>query len=301
MTPTTETGARAAGAGLVEFRQVGFAYPAARRGAGPAPFRVRDVSFDVAAGTVVGIIGPNASGKTTLVRLLSRLLEPSAGEIRLDGTSLTALSRAALAARVAVVAQDVPRGFPYSVEELVLMGRFPHGRARFFESEHDLAAARAAMARVGVDELAARPLEALSGGERQRVMLARALAQEPRVLVLDEPTAHLDLRHQVECARLLRALNQRDGLTVILVSHDLDLAGELCDRLLLVAGGEVAGWGTPAEILAPALLERAYGCALEVTPAGAGSPPRVRPRWSSAAEARDAAREGRWERTVHGA
>jgi iron complex transport system ATP-binding protein len=300
MTSTAGTGARAGAAGLVEFRQVGFAYPAARRG-GPAPFRVRDVTFDVAAGAVVGIIGPNASGKTTLVRLLSRLLEPSAGEIRLDGIALAALSRAALAARVAVVAQDVPRGFPYSVEELVLMGRFPHGRARFFESERDRAAARAAMARVGVAELAARPLEALSGGERQRVMLARALAQEPRVLVLDEPTAHLDLRHQVECARLLRALNRRDGLTVILVSHDLDLAGELCDRLLLVAAGEVAGWGTPAEILAPALLERAYGCALDVTPAAEGSPPRVRPKWSSAAETRDADREGRWERTVHGA
>jgi iron complex transport system ATP-binding protein len=156
------------------------------------------------------------------------------------------------------------------------------------------------MARVGVAELASRPLEALSGGERQRVMLARALAQEPAVLVLDEPTAHLDLRHQVECARLLRALNQRDGLTVVMVSHDLDLAAELCDRLLLLAGGEVAGWGTPAEILEPARLERAYGCALEVTPSPEGGPPRVRPRWPSAAESRQPAAEGRWERAVHG-
>jgi len=243
---------------LVECRDVGFAY--APGAAGPAAFAIRDLSFDVRPGETFGVIGPNASGKTTLVRLLSRVLTPSTGRIRLDGTDVTRLSRSALARLVAVVPQDVPHGFPHTVEELVLMGRFPRAPRRFFESHEDRAAARRAMESVGVLELRGEPLDRLSGGERQRVMLARALAQEPRLLVLDEPTAHLDLRYQAECAGLLRRLGRDAHLTIVLVSHDLGFASELCDRLLLMAAGAAVRLGPPEVVIDEAVLEAAYGC-----------------------------------------
>ena len=247
---------------LVSVESVRFAYPAS---AGRRPFEIHDVSFDVTEGEIFGMLGPNASGKTTLIRLLSLLLVPSAGVIRLEGEPLARLGRAGVAARLAVVPQDVPRGFPYTVEELTLMGRFPHAPARFFESAADREIAREAMALAGVLDLRAEPLDQLSGGERQRVMLARALAQRPRVLVLDEPTAHLDLRHQVECVSLLRRLNRDSGLTVVLVTHDLSLAGEVCDRLLLLDAGAVVELGAPETVLDAAVLEPVYRCRVEVT------------------------------------
>lgn len=243
---------------LVECRHVAFAY--APGDAGPGAFAIRDLSFDVRPGETFGVIGPNASGKTTLVRLLSRVLTASTGRIRLDGTDVTRLSRSALARLVAVVPQDVPHGFPHTVEELVLMGRFPRAPRRFFEGPEDRAAARRAMESVGVLELRGEPLDRLSGGERQRVMLARALAQEPRLLVLDEPTAHLDLRYQAECAGLLRRLGRDAHLTIVLVSHDLGFASELCDRLLLMAAGAAVRLGPPEVVIDEAVLEAAYGC-----------------------------------------
>ncbi|MGH7384124.1 MAG: ABC transporter ATP-binding protein [Candidatus Rokuibacteriota bacterium] len=241
---------------LVECRQMAFAYPPGDPGA----FAIRDLSFEVRAGETFGVIGPNASGKTTLVRLLSRVLEPSAGQIRLDGADLARLPRAAVARQVAVVPQDVPHGFPHTVEELVLMGRYPRAPRRFFESPEDRAAAGRAMEAVGVLPLRRALLDRLSGGERQRVMLARALAQEPRLLVLDEPTAHLDLRHQAECAGLLRRLGREAALTIVLVSHDLGFAAELCDRLLLLAGGAAVCVGPPESVIDEGVLESAYGC-----------------------------------------
>ncbi len=243
---------------LVDCQRVTFAYPP--RAGDAAAFAIRDLSFDVRPGETFGVIGPNASGKTTLVRLLSKVLEPSGGRILLEGTDVTRLSRAALARAVAVVPQDVPRGFPHTVEDLVLMGRFPGAPRRFFESEEDRAAARRAMETVGVLDLRAALLDRLSGGERQRVMLARALAQEPRLLVLDEPTAYLDLRYQAECAGLLRRLGREAGLTIVLVSHDLGFASELCDRLLLLAGGVAVRVGPPEAVIDEAVLESAYGC-----------------------------------------
>jgi len=217
---------------------VAFAY--APREPGASAFAIHDLSFDVRAGETFGVIGPNASGKTTLVRLLSKVLEPSGGRIRLEGRDVTRLSRAELARLVAVVPQDVPGGFPHTVEELVLMGRFPRAPRRFFESEEDRAAARRAMEAVGVLELRGALLDRLSGGERQRVMLARALAQEPRLLMLDEPTAHLDLRYQAECAGLLRRLSREARLTIVLVSHDRHLLRATTDQFLIVADGRLA-------------------------------------------------------------
>ena len=240
----------------VDCEHLGFAYAAAAAGA----FAIRDLSFVVRPGETFGVIGPNASGKTTLVRLLSKVVEPSSGRIRLDGADMARLSRAEVARQVAVVPQDVPRGLPHTVEELVLMGRYPRAPRRYFESSEDRAAARRAMEAVGVLALRETLLDRLSGGERQRAMLARALAQEPRLLVLDEPTAHLDLRYQAECAGLLRRLGREAGLTIVLVSHDLGFAAELCDRLLLMAGGTAVRVGPPESVIDEAVLESVYGC-----------------------------------------
>jgi iron complex transport system ATP-binding protein len=262
----------------VEFRHVGFAYPATAERAG-GPFAIRDLSFDVAASEMLGVIGPNASGKTTVIRLLSKVLAPRRGEVRLDGEPLSRLSRTAVAARLAVVPQGVPGDFPYTVEQLVLMGRFPHGPRRFFESGEDCRIAREAMAVTGVLDLAGESLPRLSGGERQRVMLARALAQQPRLLVLDEPTAHLDLRYQAECVGLLRRLNRQTDLTVILVSHDLNLAAEVCDRLLLLSAGAVARLGAPQDVLEEATLEAAFGCRVVVDKHPASRRPTVHVVW----------------------
>jgi iron complex transport system ATP-binding protein len=241
---------------LVACERLGFAYAAGAPGA----FAIRDLSFEVKAGETFGVIGPNASGKTTLVRLLSKVVEPSAGRLRLDGADVAQLSRTQVARQVAVVPQDVPRGVPHTVEELVLMGRYPRAPRRFFESSDDRGAARRAMEAADVLALRETLLDRLSGGERQRVLLARALAQEPRLLVLDEPTAHLDLRYQAECAGLLRRLGRETGLTIVLVSHDLGFAAELCDRLLLMAGGAAVRVGPPESVIEEAVLEAAYGC-----------------------------------------
>jgi iron complex transport system ATP-binding protein len=259
---------------VLELDRVSFAY---RRGGGR--FRLEDLSLALGAGEILAVIGPNASGKTTLVRLVSGLVRPAAGEARLEGVSLARLGGAAVARRLAVVPQDVPRGFPYRVGELVLMGRYPHRPARFFEDRRDRRIAAGAMERAGVAHLAGEPVDLLSGGERQRVLLARALAQEPRVLVLDEPTAHLDLRHQAACARLLQELNRDEGLSILLVSHDLDLAAELGHRLLLLDAGRVARLGTAGEVLQAALLERVYGCPVVVGPHPVTGRPSVRVAW----------------------
>jgi len=266
---------------LVEFDDVAFAYPQPerRRGSG---FSLAGVSFAIEPGEVFGVIGPNSAGKTTLLRLLTRVVVPTRGEVRLDGRPLAGLAHADVARHVAVVPQEAPRPFPFSVEQLVLMGRYPHGPARFFESDSDREQGLAAMDATGVRHLAALPLEQLSGGERQRAMLARALAQQPRLLVLDEPTSHLDLRYQAETAALLQRLNVESGVTVLLVSHDLNLAAEVCDRLLLLGAGRVARVGPPADVLQRAVLESVFGCAVEVDVNPKSGRPVVHVEWPTA-------------------
>ena len=263
---------------LVEFREVAFGYgtPAGHRA---RPFRLAPLSLAVERGEILGVIGPNSAGKTTLIRLLTRVVRPSAGEIFLDGRALASLSGADLARDVAVVPQELPQAFPFTVEQLVLMGRYPHDPGRFFESDADRAVARAAMDATGVADLAALPLDELSGGERQRAVLARALAQEPRLLALDEPTAHLDLRYQAECVELLRRVNRERQMTVILVAHDLNLAAEVSDRLLLLTGGRVARLGPPEQVLDGELLREVYGCEVIVDKAPTSDRPRVQVAW----------------------
>lgn len=245
----------------LELRAVEFAYPR---------FRLGPLTLTVGAGEVLGVIGPNSAGKTTLVRLVTGLLRPSAGDVVLDGRFLRRVSATQIARDVAVVPQEGPAAFPFTVGELVMMGRYPHAPRRFFERADDVEVARAAMATTGVLDLAGRPLESLGGGERQRATIARALAQEPRLLVLDEPTAHLDLRHQVACATLLRRLVRERGLAIVLVSHDLGLAAALCDRLLLLAEGRPVRLGAPESVLEPAVLSEVYGCRVVVHASPAG-------------------------------
>lgn len=215
------------------------------------------VSLTLGHGEMVGVIGPNGSGKSTLLRLLTGVLPPSHGVVRLNGRPLTEYSRRAIGRTIAVVPQETLIEFPFSVTEVVLMGRSPHLGGFAFEGDRDLQVARAAMQRTGVLEFADRCIHELSGGERQRVILARALAQEAAVLLLDEPAAFLDIRHAVEIYDLLHDL-QREGASILTVLHDLNLAALYCDRLALLKAGRLVQVGTPAEVITYRVLTEVY-------------------------------------------
>jgi iron complex transport system ATP-binding protein len=242
------------------------------------------LNFVVKKGEFIGILGPNGSGKTSLLNLLARLSLPQIGTIQLFGDNLAQLKQEAIARTVALVPQDHFPAFPFSVAEMVLMGRFPHYRSHGnfsllsgmgWESAIDREMAWSAMQEMNVDHLASRAIDAVSGGERQRTLMARALAQEPRVMLLDEPTAHLDLHHQMETCRLLRKLNDERGLTVVLVSHDLNLASQYCDRLLLLDHGRMVAIGTPQEVLRVEILRAVYGCDVLIDQHPASGLPRI--------------------------
>lgn len=226
-------------------------YPGAPR---PALDRV---SFQVPGGSLFAVLGPNGSGKSTLTRALLGAVDREGGDIELDGRRLQAWKRRALAREVGAVAQSEPLPFPMTARELVAMGRYAHLGPLQTETPRDREAVEAALARCDVTELAGRRVQTLSGGELQRVRIARALAQEPRALILDEPTASLDIRHEMGILELLRG-SAECGITVLLVTHHLDLAGRYADRILLLDQGRVAAEGTPAEVLTPEILERVY-------------------------------------------
>ena len=230
---------------------------------GGAPV-LRGVSLQVAAGEVVGLVGPNGSGKTTLVRAVTRLIPLRSGEVRLLGGDCRALTSAALARRVAVVPQNpsLPEGF--TVLEIVLMGRTPHLGLLQSEGPSDLAAARRALVQTDITALGSRFARQLSGGERQQVVIARALAQEAPVLLLDEPTSHLDIGHQAAVMSLVRRLSRERRLTVLATIHDLTLAALYCDRLVLLDGGAVVAEGAPDAVLRPEVIARTYGTEVSV-------------------------------------
>ena len=210
---------------------------------------LHEVSLDVAAGQRFGLLGPTGSGKSTLVRLLSGVLRPGGGRIMLGDRALAELSPRELARRVAVVPQETALDFPFTVLEVVLMGRAPHLGGFGFEGDRDLEAAERAMARTGVGELAGRFFHELSGGEKQRVVIARALAQEPEILLLDEPTTFLDIRHVVEIFELLCELSETHGVTLVVVLHDLNLAALYLNRLAFLKAGRVIASGDPETVL----------------------------------------------------
>jgi len=233
------------------------------------PEVLSDVDLRVERGRLCAVLGPNGAGKTTLVRLLTGVLVPTRGEARFLGRPLATWSRAELARRLAVVSQEPPPAVPLTVREYVTLGRNPYRSpwSSLGASGHELVSRT--LARTGLARLDARPVSELSGGERQRAKLARALAQEPEVLVLDEPTAHLDIGHGLWVFDAMRELVDRHGLTVLCMTHDMNLASRHADRIVLVADGGVVAAGTPAEVLRPAALEAAYGCTVEVSDLGA--------------------------------
>jgi len=207
------------------------------------------VSFELNDGEVLALLGANGAGKTTLVRSLNATVALASGESLIDSNSLSSLSRREIAGRIAVVAQENETRFPVTVLEFVLSGRFVHGGAFGWESEEDIEAASQALEDCDLTEYSSRLMNELSGGERQRVVLARALATNARILLLDEPTANLDLAHQAMMFRLVRERCDRDGASAVVITHDLNLAAAFADEVLMLSGGRVAAKGKPSEVL----------------------------------------------------
>lgn len=219
---------------------------------------LRNVSLKIEDGELAGIIGPNGSGKTTLIRAITRILQPQAGEILLMGKDIRHMRIRELARKVSVVSQS-PQIGPMTVEEFVLLGRIPHyGRFQLLESKKDLKIAHEAMGRTDALRFKDQFMAEISGGERQLAHVARALAQGAKLLLLDEPTAHLDITHQVGILDLIRRLNREIGLTVVMVLHDLNLAAEYCDRLVLVDDGRIHKVGLPEEVIDYRIIEEVY-------------------------------------------
>lgn len=236
---------------------------------------LQDVSFQVRKGEFVGVIGPNGSGKTTLLKILYRLLSPQQGEVFFDRLSLKKMSRGEIAKKIAVVAQETYPAFPFRAIEMVLMGRSPYLGHLMFESPKDLEIAKKAMEWTETLPISQRPIDELSGGERKRVYIARALAQEPEMILLDEPTSNLDIHHQVEFLDLVLSLNREKGLTILMASHDLNLASEYCDRLIFLQNGKIYKMGSPEEVMTRENIEKVYGCEVWVDRNPVSGMPRV--------------------------
>jgi iron complex transport system ATP-binding protein len=226
---------------------------------------VRDVSFEIAAGEMVAILGPNGSGKSTLLRGMARLHPPRAGRVLLDGRDIRSMNSRQVARVLAILPQAPAAGLDLTVRELAFRGRYPHQGFLQRVTRHDAEAVEWALEATDALDLAERPLAALSGGERQRAWIAMALAQEPRILLLDEPTTFLDVAHQVEVMHLLRRLNAR-GITIVAVLHDLALAGRFTTRIIALRDGTVAFDGPPTAVLEPDALERVFGVPMLVLP-----------------------------------
>ena len=255
---------------------VSFSYQHGQRAQSEAV--LNDLSCLILSGRVLGILGPNGSGKSTLLKLLARVFEPQHGKIELLGDSLQSLSQLDVAKRVALVPQETLQVFPFTIAEMVLMGRSPHHQGWggwHWEDSKDWAIAQNAMEELDVAHLGDRLVTEVSGGERQRAVIARALVQEPQILLLDEPTAFLDLHHQLDIARIIKRLNRERGLTVVLVSHDLNLASQYCDHVLLLNDGRLAAMGSPQKVLNPEIIESVYGCSVLVDKHPQSGMPRV--------------------------
>jgi iron complex transport system ATP-binding protein len=216
------------------------------------------VSIEVAAGEMLAVVGPNGAGKSTLLKVLGGSIKPGAGSVELFGHPIDSIDRRELARTVASVSQENTIAFRFTVMEIVLMGRAPHLGAFRFESPHDVEIASAALDRFDLRDLAARHVQELSGGERKRVFLARALAQEPKVALLDEPTAFLDLKHVAEIFVRFRELCAERGMAVVATLHDLNAAALYADRVLLLDDGAAIACGTAAEVLTAENLRRVY-------------------------------------------
>ncbi len=236
---------------------------------------LQDVSFAVPKGEFFIVIGPNGSGKTTLLKILSAIIPFNRGNLEIAGAPIGKYSRRSLARIIALVPQSVPEDLPFTVRELILMARAPRMGLLGLERDEDIRLAEEAMAFTGVESLAGRKMDQLSGGERQRVFIARAICQEPQIILLDEPTAALDLAHQVRVMDLMEKLREEKGLTVVMVSHDINLAAMYGNRLMLLKKGRIVKMGLPAEVLTFKTLEEAYECPLLVDESPLGNFQRV--------------------------
>jgi iron complex transport system ATP-binding protein len=260
--------ATSAGNIRLKVEQASYAYAATDRSA--PKFTLGPVNLEALGHEIIAILGPNASGKSTLLGMLAGLHKPLSGRVEVDGADVNGLDPRVRAQRIALVQQDTELLFPLRVWEYVLQGRYPYGRRLRFESDEDCLFAGNALAQVGADPLRDRWMDKLSGGERQRVILARA--QQPSLLLLDEPTQHLDIGGKVELLRRLRRLADNNRYTVLVVTHELDLASEFCDRIVLLHQGKQLRVGTPAEVYERELLEEVFQASLDVEMRANGRP-----------------------------
>jgi iron complex transport system ATP-binding protein len=238
---------------------------------------LKGLSFSVSKGDFFIVIGPNGSGKTTLMKAVSGIGKYEKGRLDILDRSIEDYTRKKLSQTVALVPQEVPADFPFTVNELVLMGRSPYLGMLGLPQEEDLEIARQALVFTRAEHLAHRKLDQLSGGERQLVFIARAICQQPQIILLDEPTASLDLSHQIKIMDLMEELKQEKGITVVMVSHDVNLAAMYGDTLLLLKDGKLVKQGSSEEVLTFKVLEEAYGCTLLVDESPLGKFPRITP------------------------
>lgn len=222
-----------------------------------------DVSFSVDAPAFVSVLGPNGVGKSTLIHCINRILEPRSGIVEVDGRDVSDIPKKELAKFMAYVPCTSATAFPMSVADTVMLGRYPHSGNR--RTDDDLRAVHSALKMMGIEDLAMRSFNELSAGQHQKVMLARGLAQESRILLLDEPTANLDIKHQIAVARMLKGLSVSEGMIIIMICHDLNIASRYSDRIILLNEGKIFADGSPDDVLTPENIDAVYGVGCEIT------------------------------------
>jgi len=262
--------ARASSEVRLSVEQVSYAYSP---NPSQAPlFTLEASSFQARPAEIVAVLGPNASGKSTLLKLISGAIDPMSGRVLLNGVATNSLSPRERAQRIAMVQQESPLPFPFRAWEFVLQGRHAYGRSLRFENDQDIAIARNALSQVGAEHLTDRFMDQISGGEKQRVILARALTQQPQLLLLDEPTLHLDIGAQVSLLETLRRLAAANRYTVVVVTHELNLAAEYSDQVVLLQKGRSLRVGPPAAVYQRELLEQVFQTSLSVELGSSGRP-----------------------------
>ena len=225
---------------------------------------LRDLSISIWESNFIGLIGPNGSGKSTLLKIMGAILKPDSGSIQFKESLLSRINKKHFAQSVSWIPQDHPMVFPFKVSEIVLMGRHPYLSPLSFESEEDFEISRRAMETTMTYQFADRYFNEISGGEKQRVMIASALAQNPEMMLLDEPTAALDLKYQIQILSILKNLNAGHKMTLIMAMHDLNLASKFCNRLILLNEGQIVRDGTPEQVLEKNILEQVYGIEVDL-------------------------------------
>ncbi|MFC1534288.1 ABC transporter ATP-binding protein [Thermodesulfobacteriota bacterium] len=252
---------------ILTLKNIGFRYDKA--------WVIKGVDLEVHTGEIIGILGPNGSGKSTLLKIMDGVLIPQEGEIRLGDKLIHTLRRSVIAKEVAMVSQENHFRFTFSAFEVVLMGRFPHLGRLEFEGKKDMAIVADSLKATRAKFLANRSIHELSGGEKQRVLLARALAQEPNIILLDEPTSFLDLKFKRDIFRLIESLSLERGLSVVVVSHDIDLVSQYCQRIVMLKQGEIFAMGSPDDVISTSNIETVYECPVLVDQNPFSGRPRV--------------------------